>query len=290
MHLHYPFFIEEFYIFGKMNQIISVLGCGWYGLPLAQSLVAAGHQVKGSTTSPDKLEILQKNGIQPFLIDLQESSETTDLSFFNCDVLVICIPPKRSSGEQSTYPIKIDNIRQAAKNRSSKVIFISSTSVYGETNSEIDETVVTAAHTASGKAMLESENLLLQEDSFATTVLRFAGLVGPGRNPGRFFTGKQNIPNGQAPINLIHLTDCIQLTMALIQQDVFGHIFNACSPDHPQKQHFYTKAAAVSGLPLPQFIDELGDWKVILSEKSSSILNYKYVIDNWSEWLEQDID
>jgi len=270
-----------------MNQIISVLGCGWYGLPLAQSLVAAGHQVKGSTTSPDKLSLLQKSGIQPFLIDLQEGAGTTNPDFFNCDVLVICIPPKRSSGEQSTYPLKIDNIRQAARNRSSKVIFISSTSVYGENNAEIDETVFTAAHTASGKGMLEAETLLLQEQSFPTTVLRFAGLVGPGRNPGRFFAGKSDIPNGQAPVNLIHLTDCIQLTIALIQQDVFGHVFNACSPDHPQKQHFYTKAAAVSELPLPHFIDELGDWKVIRSEKSATVLNYKYVIDNWSDWLDR---
>ena len=35
---------------------ISILGCGWLGLPLAKSLLAKGYKIKGSTTSESKLE------------------------------------------------------------------------------------------------------------------------------------------------------------------------------------------------------------------------------------------
>jgi len=58
-------------------------------------------------------------------------------------------------------------------------------------------------------ALYRSEQLFHENTNFQTTVIRLAGLIGPGRNPARFFAGKTNIPNGNAPVNLIHLDDCI---------------------------------------------------------------------------------
>ena len=52
-----------------MKKEISLLGCGWLGIPLASSLVKKGFAVKGSTTSSDKLEILKSEGVIPYLID-----------------------------------------------------------------------------------------------------------------------------------------------------------------------------------------------------------------------------
>ena len=57
---------------------ISILGCGWYGLALAKRLVAAGYPVKGSSTSPEKLEILSSLSIQPFLLHFQEDQIASD--------------------------------------------------------------------------------------------------------------------------------------------------------------------------------------------------------------------
>ena len=39
---------------------ISILGCGWLGLPLAQQLVHEGYQIHGATTSEKKLIVLEK--------------------------------------------------------------------------------------------------------------------------------------------------------------------------------------------------------------------------------------
>ena len=49
---------------------ISILGCGWLGLPLAQQLVHHGFQINGATTSDAKLVVLKNAGIQPFLINV----------------------------------------------------------------------------------------------------------------------------------------------------------------------------------------------------------------------------
>ncbi|RZJ28768.1 MAG: short-chain dehydrogenase, partial [Flavobacterium sp.] len=51
---------------------ISILGCGWLGLPLAKSLIQKGYSVKGSTTSENKVDVLQANNIDPFVISLSE--------------------------------------------------------------------------------------------------------------------------------------------------------------------------------------------------------------------------
>ena len=53
---------------------ISILGCGWLGLPLAKSLIAKRRSVNGSTTSENKLQILKDADINPFLVTLESES------------------------------------------------------------------------------------------------------------------------------------------------------------------------------------------------------------------------
>lgn len=271
------------------GKTISILGCGWYGLELAKALVTLGIQVKGSSTTIDKLEVLANHQIEPFLINFRKEEEQYDPIFFQSDILFVCIPPKRSSGEQADYKYKIERIIDAAKvNNTIHLIFISSTAVYGETNSTVTELDLPNPETESGKAILEVENMLKSQTAFSTTILRFAGLVGPKRDPAKFFAGKTEIPNGRAPINLIHLEDCIGISLTLLKNNAFGHTFNACAPDHPSKQDFYTTAARKSSLAIPTFKDELLNWKLV-SSIQSPLINYTYHVSNWIEWLNREM-
>lgn len=258
---------------------ISVLGCGWYGLALAKKLVESEYSVKGSTTTPEKLNNLKLQGVAPYLVNFQENEESADSGFFDCDILIISIPPKRSSAEQHTFLSKIDRIAKAAQNYKVRhIIFISSTSVYADTNAKINELTPTAPETDSGKAIVAAELLLQRNTSFDTTIIRFGGLIGPERNPGRFFAGKTNIPNGKAPVNLIHLEDCIGITLQIIEKSAFGYTYNACAEDHPERAAFYTAAAVKSGLEKPEFIDELLNWKLIESINVKDKLDYDFKI------------
>lgn len=270
------------------KKTISILGCGWYGLELAKALIEQGYQVKGSSTTIEKLEILSNYQIQPFLVNIQKGEEQYDPSFFKSELLFVCIPPKRNAAEQADFFYKIERIINAAKNNHIKqLIFISSSAVYGDTNSELTELDTPHPETASGKAMLKVESLLKNQTDFTSTIIRFAGLVGPKRHPGRFFAGKENIPNGRAPINLIHLDDCIGLSLAILKNEAFGYTFNACAPHHPSKQDFYNLATKNIQLTPPIFIDELLNWKIVASVKTS-ILKYNYLVTNWIKWLEKD--
>jgi nucleoside-diphosphate-sugar epimerase len=135
--------------------------------------------------------------------------------------------------------------------------------VYSEQNKELNELSDPKPNTPSGVILFEAEELFRQQTAFETTIIRFGGLIGPGRDPGRFFAGKKEIPNGLAPVNMIHQDDCVGLTMAVLAKDVFGYTLNACTPHHPPKSAFYTQAAAKAGLEQPEFIPELKEWKII---------------------------
>lgn len=264
--------------------MISILGCGWYGFALGKTLIEQGFVVKGSTTTQSRFAELETAGIKPYVVNLAAEEFEYDPGFFGCQTLIISFPPKLRQGQHQDYISKIERlIPVIVKEGIKQVIFISSTGVYPESNTEVDENTLPLPDSDSGKALFTAEELLKQEPAFKTTIIRFGGLVGPGRHPGRFFAGKTNIANGQAPVNLIHLQDCIAITQSVIQQNVFGYTFNACSSHHPTRQEFYTQAALHAGLPSPQFVNELGKWKVINSTNLSFILNYQFVVNNWDD-------
>ncbi|MHA4895100.1 SDR family oxidoreductase [Pedobacter sp. PWIIR3] len=272
-----------------MSNTVSILGCGWYGVAIARKLVDLGWTVNGSTTSEDKLQSLEEAGITGYLVNFSADQEQFDPEFFTCDVLIISIPPQRSAGLQSEYPEKIRKIAKVAKAAGvKKLLMISSTSVYGDTNGEVDETSPLKPDTESGRAIVDAEHIVRSYAGVAVTVLRFGGLIGPGRNLAKFFAGKKGISNGLAPVNLIHLDDCIGLTVHVLEADAFGFTFNACSPDHPTRAELYTLAAEVSNLPKPGFLNELTKWKRINGNLVTKELNYKYLVNKWSDFLTAD--
>jgi nucleoside-diphosphate-sugar epimerase len=265
--------------------VISILGCGWYGKALAASLIQKGFIVKGSATSDEKLSQLAVTGIIPYIAKFDAESESFDPLFFECNVLIVSLPPKFRKGETTGYLPKIQRIIQTAiQYQIKKIIYISTTGVYGEHNNEVNELDDPQPDTEAGNILLKAEELFRNETAFKTTIIRFGGLVGPGRHPGRFFAGKKNIPNGMAPVNLIHQQDCIGISMDIIEKNAFGYLFNACTPDHPQKADFYRKATLKSGLPVPEFINELKSWKMVNSIHLKPVLNYEFKVPNWKNF------
>jgi len=254
---------------------VSILGCGWFGFPLAKQLVDSGHQVKGSTTTTGKLADIRSAGIDAYLFSLDQDEDAGN--FFDSEIVILGVPPKLRAGSEDDYEGKIRRLTERLQDTPVKeIVFISSTSVFSDANSVLNENDVPSPETASGKAILAAEIYLQGCTIFNTTVIRFSGLIGPGRDPGRFFAGKTNIPNGQAPVNLIHQDDCLGITMAILEKRAFGHLFHAVAPQHPQKSSFYPKASLASGYSVPEFVDELHSWKIIESVNVPKLLNYDF--------------
>ena len=100
-----------------------------------------------------------------------------------------------------------------------EVIFISSTSVYGDARGDITEETPTHPITESGKQLLLCEEMLLTSPSFKTTVLRFGGLVNPQRHPIYSLAKRAFIDNPNGIINFIHLEDCLKCLLAILKNN-----------------------------------------------------------------------
>lgn len=259
---------------------ISLLGCGWLGLPLAKSLIAKGFSVKGSTTSQQKISILKDAGIEAFQIEIGENKISGNIDSFleNSEFVIVDIPPKLRGASSENFVQKIQNlISFIEKSSVEKVIFISSTSVYADDNSIITEDTKPNPDTESGKQLLEAESILKSNANFQTTVIRFAGLIGEDRHPIHFLAGRKNIENPNAPINLIHQKDCISIIENIINLECWNETFNAAAPFHPSRKEYYTKKALELNLELPEFNEEkISIGKTILSEKVENFLKYKF--------------
>lgn len=270
----------------KMKNIkISILGCGWLGLPLAKKLLGNDYEVKGSTTSESKLEVFKNVGISPFLIKLEENEITGNLESFlaNTAVLIVDIPPKLRGNNKENFVQKIKNLIPFVENsKVKKVLFVSSTSVYGDTFpiEERDEESALNPDTEGGKQLVEVEKLLQSNENFQTTILRFGGLIGPERNPAAFLAGKENVANPEAPINFIHQEDCIGIICAMLRQVEnetwnWNDTFNAVTPNHPNRENYYTEKALEMNLKVPTFVkDSTSIGKKISSKKLQNKLNY----------------
>lgn len=263
---------------------ISILGCGWLGLPLAKSLLEKRFLVKGSTTSIEKISILKNNGITPFIVSLSavevsdETKTSIELFLNNSEILIIDIPPKLRGDSKENFVGKIKNlIPFIEKSSVEKVIFVSSTSVYSDDNSTITEAFKPNPDSESGKQLVESEKILQSNSNFKTTILRFGGLIGENRHPIKFLAGKTNIENPNAPINLIHQEDCIGIITSIIKHEIFGKTFNAVAPFHPTRKEYYIQKAITNGLPLPEFDESKPSvGKLILSTKMEEVLGYTF--------------
>ncbi|MFT2007646.1 SDR family oxidoreductase [Pontibacter sp. 13R65] len=261
---------------------ISIMGCGWLGLPLAERMVQSGYRVNGSTTTPAKVQVLEEKQIAPFLLNLDEEPLPQDAlaSFLNTKVLVINIPPRIRAGQGDQLLPKLHVLRRAMlQSPVSRVLFISSTAVYPDLNRIVTEEDILHTETQEPEnVLLQAEKLFQDREDWVTTIVRFGGLVGGSRQPGRFMAGKENLPDGDAPVNLIHQEDCVAVLHRIVAQDKWGAVYNACADEHPSRQDFYTAAALAIGAIPPTFqAMQKTKFKRINSEKLKKDLAYHFL-------------
>jgi nucleoside-diphosphate-sugar epimerase len=244
---------------------ISILGCGWLGFPLALTLTKKGYSIKGSITSEIKVEKLKSNGVQPFIINLSNRENEFE-KFLNSEVLIIAIPSKNIADFKNL-------ISHIENSKIKTILFISSTSVYPNSNS-----IVTENSLIKKNPLSEIELLFKTNTNFKSTILRFGGLIGYDRKPGNFFKNGKAINYPDAFVNLIHRDDCIQIIKEIIAKNIWDKTLNACADTHPKKRDFYAKEFKKEGRNNPTF-NELAsnEYKIINSDQLKSILNYNFL-------------
>lgn len=248
---------------------VSIIGLGWLGLPLAYELLKRGYQVQGSTTSPNKIHNLQEKNIKGYLIHLDPLPvQDFEKDIFDTDILFVNIPP-RSRSKPSEYHLKqIDYLKEKIQeNHIPWVIYVSSTSVYPDTNTIHFEENITEEGIYENSTLYQAERLLNQGKGYDLTIIRFGGLLGADRVPGKYFSGKEKV-TGDSPVNYIHQADAAKLAAWVIEKGLKNEIYNGVAPLHPKRKSIYEKNALDLGFPPPvSYSEEGSQWKIISSEK-----------------------
>jgi len=262
-------------------RFISLIGAGWLGLPLAKELVDHGHHVFATTTREERLSLLTAAGVDGKTWRLQASSSRGNpLALpLETEILLISLPPGMGGHTpREFYGDMVAQVIREAGNlpRLEQVLFTGSTGVYGSMPGEWREDWDLSAMAAGEGILCHAEEQILTCQFAKGLVFRFGGLVGPGREPVRSLAGREHIPGGNIPVNLIHQDDAIGILRHFMLANLPGGIYNACADGHPLRAAFYPARAIQLGLIPPTFTREPIETGYACNQKLKDISGYAF--------------
>jgi nucleoside-diphosphate-sugar epimerase len=225
---------------------IVIVGCGWLGQQLAAVLSSAGHQVYATRRSAAALADLPAS-VKGIALDLNQPvvADAALNSIFHAAVVICAIAPGRQQpGNNYIQSLQqLSAVMQQAGSRA--VLHCSSSGIYQGLDGDADETADLQLQHPRVQLLAGGEQALQQFGCCIT--LRLAGLMGPGRQPGRFVAGK-TLPDPEAPVNMLHSADISAAVQSILALPVFGPaVYNLCCPVAVSRRVFYQQATALAG-------------------------------------------
>ena len=217
---------------------ILIIGCGSIGTQLAHNLVTKGHDVTGLKRNPPKLDIGEVNY---FTADISLAYQLEELPLdFEFIYFIVSPDGRNKESYQAIYEIGLTNLidRFAKEGASPNWIFVSSTSVYGQSEGEwVDEESIAQPDNITSQYIRQAEQQLIDLNP-QNIVVRFSGIYGPGREYLLRMAKQQSVIQKDPPYytNRIHQQDCIGVLIFLLEQRLAGVTLEQCylaSDDNP---------------------------------------------------------
>ena len=249
---------------------VSIVGLGWLGEPLADHLLLKGVEVKGSTTTAEKITTCLKKGIKAYPFFLNPEPQGQDYEdLFLTDILVINIPPQSRTAVGDLYLQQIGNLRKLAEQAEiPQVIFTSATSVYPDLNQDAVESDKLTIDNTGNSTLFQAEELLRMNKPYDLTIVRLGGLLGDNRIPGKYVSNKEQVV-GHAPVNYIYREDAVRVIDWIIEKGLWNETYNGVTPFHPLRREIYQTNAKLLDFPPPASYEqpEVTLWKKVSSRK-----------------------
>ncbi|MCE9529665.1 MAG: SDR family oxidoreductase [Planctomycetes bacterium] len=243
-----------------------IIGCGYLGRRVAKAWLAQGKRVQALTRGNG--EELRALGIEPLQGDILGALP----DFPQAETVLYAVGMDRSSG-RSFREVYINGLRNVLDvlPTPTRLIHVSSTSVYGQTNGEeVDEHSPTEPVEENGQIVLEAERLLRSRIPDAM-ILRFAGIYGPDRVIRRAAIEKGEPLKGDADkwLNLIHVEDGVRAVLAAEERGRSGETYLVADDQPVRRRDFYSFLATLLGAPPAQF-EPLGPGQTALPHESGN--------------------
>lgn len=249
----------------------TIIGCGWLGTSLGDTLVKKGNEVIGTTTSNENSSSLTEKGIKhySFQLNSQISNEIID----NSGLVIISIPPFDRSNPSKYGESLFHLVKQF--NSNTRFMFLSSTGIYPQKDGIFDENYDFKPNEKL-TSLYQAEKQLSEHLKKRLTILRLGGLFGDDRHPVFSLSGKTNAKNPEGKINFVGKNDVISIIQEVVIQNKFGEIFNVVFPKYPKRINYYTKKAKELNITPPEFESSQKIDREISSQKVQDSLNYKF--------------
>jgi nucleoside-diphosphate-sugar epimerase len=246
-------------------QRFTILGTGWLGYALACE-IKDKYKVKVSIKDKNKEEKFLNEGLFPFQLNEDNLDSLNEL--LETDYLFINFPPSKFK-DYTNFLNKIYSHKKISSIK--KIIFISSTSIYPDINSIINEEV--SLINSKSPKVYDAEILVKDKTDL---ILRCSGLMGYNRISGKYFSSKL-VNDKDMKVNYVHRDDVIRATLFAIDNNING-IFNLSVKEHPRKEEIYLYNSKKYSFTKPIFKnDKVFKDRIIDGSKIESLgFKYKY--------------
>lgn len=238
---------------------VLIAGCGYLGSALGARLLSESRPEPHSVWGLRRRAGALPAGLRAIEADLSIPSTLREIPG-DLDFVVYAVAP--AGPDDPLYRAAcVDGLRnlldtlRASGEHPSRLVFVSSTAVYGQEKGEwVDETSPAEPSHFTGRRLLEGEALAL-EGPFPATVLRLGGIYGPRR------TGLlQRVRSGRAVyrpshpqyLNRIHLTDCVGALRHLLALPDPAPVYLGVDDDPADERTVLQWLAGALGAPPPR--------------------------------------
>lgn len=162
-----------------------IAGCGYLGLQVGRELQSAGCQITGVARSQSSLRAVSSAGFESLTCDLRDLSQVENLP--HADIVIACQAPSKGEDADPAYAAGIEHLVRRYGGSKSRILMVSSTSVYGERSGAWvdEETPVSEADSGlsmTAKSLIKAERIVRSLSGSRGGVARLSGIYGPGRD------------------------------------------------------------------------------------------------------------
>ncbi|MEI8018535.1 MAG: SDR family oxidoreductase [Schlesneria sp.] len=241
-----------------------IFGCGYLGRRVAAAWVDAGHDVIAVTRNQKNAESFRQSGIQPIVADICDLDSLAILP--EVDLTLHAVGFDRTSGrsQEEVTCGGLKNVLSRLKGRCSRFIYVSSTSVFGQSAGEwVDESSECKPTQPGGQNCLEAERLVWEyfpnTEAPNANVLRLAGIYGPKRLLSRIDSIKAGLSvagRSNSWLNLIHVDDAASAVIACEKHWAPFETYIVVDDRPVLREEYYNLLAGLAGGPVPVFNPE----------------------------------
>lgn len=213
------------------------------------------------TRSAKTAQSFAADGLEPLVADVTKPETLADLPA--ADTLLFAVGYDRSpdASIHEVYTEGFANVLAALPPETGRVVYISTTGVYGDADGDwIDEQTPPAPSRDGGKASLAAEQVLAASAwKDRSTALRLAGIYGPDRLPylAKIKAGEPLAASPDGWLNLIHVDDAATATQAAADANSAPPVVCVSDGQPPLRADYYAEVARLLDAPEPTFIDPL---------------------------------